>query len=123
MTTVARGPATTTAVATGTAPGAMTTEPRRRRRYRRPRAPGRGSGLSVRTRMTAAVALLTSLALAGAGVVVFALESARINRATATSVDREIAEFRQFQVAGVDPATGRGYNRADDLIEGFLSQN
>jgi two-component system, OmpR family, sensor kinase len=92
----------------------MTTDPRRTRRV---------AGLSVRTRIAVAVALLTSVALAGAGLVVYALESARIERSAATSVEREMAEFRRFQANGVDPATGRRFTRADQLIRGFLSQN
>jgi signal transduction histidine kinase len=70
-----------------------------------------------------AVALLTALALAGAGLVVYVLESARIDRAMVTSVERELAEFRTLQREGVDPRTGQRFANATELIETFLTQN
>ncbi|HET6627324.1 MAG TPA: ATP-binding protein [Nocardioidaceae bacterium] len=81
------------------------------------------AGLSVRTRIAVAVALLVGLALAGAGLVVYALESARIDRATATQVDQELAEFRELRDSGRDPVSNAPYTDLTRLIEAFLRQN
>jgi len=71
----------------------MTTEPRRTAL----------SGLTVRTRIAVSVAVLTGLALAGAGLVVYALESARIERGVSEQVQQELAEFATLRDEGIDP--------------------
>lgn len=83
------------------------------------------SGLTVRTRIAVSVALLTGLALAGAGLVVYALESARIDRGVSNRVDQELAEFANLRADGVDPDTrpGQGFDDVTDLIHVFLQRN
>jgi two-component system, OmpR family, sensor kinase len=87
-----------------------------------------GRGLPVRTRIAVAVAVLTGLALAGAGLVVYALESARIDRAAAAIADREIAEFASFQRtapadARVDDTPGQALSGVAAVITDYLAQN
>ena len=50
-------------------------------------------GLSVRTRIIVALALLVTVALISAGVIIYALEGARIKAAAVTPADQELAEF------------------------------
>jgi len=104
---------TTEAGATMTT-GATTTE-----RSSRLRPPAR---FSVRTRLTVAVALLTASALTGAGLLVWVLESARIDRAVNDRIDQEIAEFEQLH-GGNDPETARPFDDVTRLLEVFLSRN
>lgn len=89
------------------------------------RPPGPIAGLTVRTRLALSVALLTGLALAGAGLVVYALESARIERGVSNQVEQELAEFRTLRDEGIDPTTRpvRGFTDVRDLIEVFLQRN
>jgi hypothetical protein len=47
------------------------------------------SGVSVRVRITAAVALLTLLALTSAGVIVYVIESQRIDQEISQRVDQQ----------------------------------
>ena len=82
-------------------------------------------GLSVRARIAVSVAVLTGLALAGAGLLVYALESARIERAVSDQVEQELAEFRTLRDEGIDPAARpvQGFNDVRTLIEVFLQRN
>jgi signal transduction histidine kinase len=100
--------AATTTVATARA------DARRSRRF---------AGASVRTRIAVAVALLVGLALAGAGLVVYALESARIARTTAAQVEQEVAEFRELRDSASRPGGTASFSGVTGLIETFLSQN
>ena len=93
----------------------MTTEPA-------PTAAAGLSGLSVRTRIVAVVAALTGLALAAAGLLVYTLESARIEEQVAAHLDQEIEEFRTLQ-RGQDPATARPFTSVEALIDLFLRRN
>jgi two-component system, OmpR family, sensor kinase len=80
------------------------------------------AGVSVRTRLTAAVALLTGLALAAAGLLVFSLESVRIDNAVNDRADQEIAEFTELQRGG-DPTTGRPFTTVEALVDLYLRRN
>jgi signal transduction histidine kinase len=82
----------------------------------------RFAGLSVRARLTIGVALLTGLALAGAGLVVYALESARLDRSVQDHVEQELAEFAGLQT-GNNPETAEPFDDVRDLIEIYLSRN
>lgn len=86
------------------------------------RARPRFAALSVRTRITVTVALLTGLALAAAGLLVYALEGARIERQMVARVEQEIAEFRNLQ-RGKDPATGEAFTSVERLLRLFLRRN
>ncbi|MDT0203334.1 ATP-binding protein [Nocardioides sp. AE5] len=81
------------------------------------------SGLSVRTRITAAVALLVTLALTSAGLIIYALESARLERAAMAQVDQEIAEFRTLQEDGLDPRTAEPFSSVRELMQVYLERN
>ncbi len=101
---------------TGAMTGA-TTEPRPHlRRFRLP-------PVSVRTRVTAVIAVLTFAAMSGAGVLVYMLESARIERVVNQQIDQEIAEFRLLQQRGVDPDTGERFDSVGRLLDVFLVRN
>ena len=67
--------------------------------------------VSVRTRLTVVIALLTLVAMTGAGVLVWTLESARIDAGVSEQIDQEIDEFRVFEREGVDPQTGAPLHR------------
>src|SRR5688500_18736735 len=108
MTTAQKGTMTTTRRTTGT------TEP-----VRPPRT-GPLAQVSVRTRITVVIALLTAAAMTGAGVLVYALESARIERAVNEQIDQEIAEFRALKI---DPRSGAAFDDVGRLLEIFLSRN
>lgn len=85
----------------------------------------RGSRLprwSVRTRLTLAMALLTAAALAGAGLVVWRLETARLEGSVHERIDQEMAEFEQLH-AGNDPETARPFDDVRRLLDVFLSRN
>lgn len=76
--------------------------------------------VSVRTRIALVIAVLTSLAMAGAGLLVYALESARIERQVTEQIDQEIAEFRELRR---DPRTGRQFDDVRRLLQVFLTRN
>lgn len=78
--------------------------------------------MSVRTRLTAAVALLSGLALSAAGLLVFTLESTRLESAVHAQVDQELAEFDQLR-RGLDPETARAFDSPETLIRLFLRRN
>lgn len=86
---------------------------------RRPRNRGLAQ-FSVRIRITAVIALLTALSMAAAGLLVYALESARIERAVNDQIDQEIAEFRNLRV---DPRTGKRFDDVGRLLNVFLTRN
>lgn len=102
----------TTGTSGPTPTSAVTTEPRARSFAR----------ISVRTRITVVIALLSTAAMAGAGVLVYTLESARIERQTSEQIDQEIAEFRRLQ-GGVDPQTRRPFTDVGRLLDLFLTRN
>lgn len=95
----------------------MTTEPPRQ-------PPGQSglAGISVRTRLTAAVALLTGLALASAGLLVYTLESARLESSVRAHIEQEVAEFEQLRL-GNDPETAGPFTSVESLIDLYLRRN
>lgn len=95
-----------------TTAGTMATEP----------SPRRLSAISVRTRITVTAAVLTALALTTAGGLVYALESARIERQMNSQIEQEVAEFRNLQT-GTDPTTGQPFTSIEALIRLFLARN
>jgi two-component system, OmpR family, sensor kinase len=97
-----------------TTPTTVTTPTTDRRRS------GRLSQVSVRTRIAAVIALLTAVAMAGAGLLVYALESSRIERAVTSQINQEIAEFRELRT---DPDTGRPFDDVESVLRVFLTRN
>jgi two-component system OmpR family sensor kinase len=93
-----------------------TTEGRRAPRLSRP---------SVRARITTVIAVLTAVSMAGAGLLVYALESARIDRQVHEQINQEIAEFRQLSTnpSAVDPETGEAFDDVARLLNVFLIRN
>jgi two-component system, OmpR family, sensor kinase len=88
---------------------AATTDPRTGARPER-------SGVSVRLRITAAVALLTLLALTSAGLIVYVIESQRINQEISDRVDKQFEEFQKFQAQD-----GAKYKSVGQLLNAFLA--
>jgi two-component system, OmpR family, sensor kinase len=78
---------------------------------------------SVRNRITAGIALLTLAAMSVSGVLVYTLESARIEAGVNEQIDQEIDEFRRFQRSGIDPDSGAGFTDALRLVTVFLQRN
>lgn len=78
---------------------------------------------SVRHRITAAVALLTAIALLAVGLTLYAVELRRVDRVIEESLQQEITEFRNLQVDGNDPDTGKKFASGDRLLSVFLSRN
>ena len=81
------------------------------------------SGVSVRTRIAAAVAVLVGVAMAGAGLLVYVIETERIQDKTESEVEQEIAEFQRLQSEGVDPETGEPFIEVEALLRTFLERN
>ena len=73
------------------------------------------SGASVRVRITAAVALLTALALSGAGLIVFLIESQRIDQDISKGVDQQFGEFEKFQAT-----EGTSFTSVGALLDAFM---
>lgn len=99
----------------GTTATTATTEPRVLR--------ARRSGVSVRVRITATVAVLVALTLAGAGLLVYTIESQRIEQQTADDVDQELDEFNTLAQEGTDPDTGEPFASVRDLLVLFMERN
>ncbi|HEX5918239.1 MAG TPA: ATP-binding protein [Nocardioides sp.] len=102
---------TTRTTATTTTPTTAGTTDRARRPFAR---------ISVRTRITVVIAVLTAVAMTGAGLLVYALESARIERQVTAQISQEIAEFRNLRV---DPNTGEPFDDVGRVLNVFLTRN
>lgn len=76
----------------------------------------------MRSRITAAVVILAALALAGAGLVVYAIQTERLDEAVNSALSQEVAEFEQRERLG-DPDTGITYDSAIDLMTAALNSN
>lgn len=74
------------------------------------------TSVSVRTRITATVALLVLAGLLAAGVVVWTIESARLDRQLSTDTAQELTEFRKLQRQGLDPATGEPFPDVESMV-------
>lgn len=96
---------------TPTTSGPTGTTDRARRRFTR---------VSVRTRLTVVIAVLTTAAMTGAGLLVYALESARIERQVTSQIAQEIAEFRNLRR---DPNTGEPFDDVGRVLNVFLTRN
>jgi two-component system OmpR family sensor kinase len=83
-------------------------------------APRRSTRVSVRTRITVVIAVLTAAAMTGAGLLVYALESARIERQVTSQISQEIAEFRNLKR---DPNTGEPFDDVGRVLNVFLTRN
>ena len=66
--------------------------------------------------------ILSGLALTGAGLVVYAIESQRLEESVNTNIKQEIAEFERRQKRG-DPDTGITYDSAINLMTAALRSN
>jgi signal transduction histidine kinase len=88
-----------------------------------PARPQKPFQVSVRTRITVNIALLTFVAMTAAGLLVYTLESARIEAAVTEQIAQEIEEFRLLEERGFDPSTGEPFTDAQRLLETFLVRN
>ena len=78
---------------------------------------------SVRTRIAVSVAVVSAFALGAAGLLVYTLESQRVQRIVAENTAQEIAELVRLQQEGVDPGTGRAFTSAESLLGTYLVRN
>ena len=81
------------------------------------------TSVSVRVRITATVALLVLVALTLAGIVVWTVESHRLDQQLSAGTDREFAEFRKLQRRGVDPATGAPFADVEAMVRLYLQRH
>jgi len=77
----------------------------------------------VRTRIAATVAVLVTVTLAGAGLIVYAIESERIEENTMREVQQELDEFVKTQRNGIDPDTQRPFADLEAMLRVFMSRN
>jgi signal transduction histidine kinase len=110
---------TTTTTTVGTAV-ATTTDASEHRPDARPHT---RSGVSVRTRITATVALLVLLGLTVAGVIVYTIESKRLDTQIAAEVDQEFGELGRLQQGGVNPDTDQPFQSVEQMLRLFLQRN
>jgi signal transduction histidine kinase len=89
----------------------VTTTDREQTSNARPERPG----ASVRLRITAAVAALTLLALTAAGLIVYVIESQRIDQDISRGVDQQFGEFSKFQVT-----EGASFTSVGALLNAFM---
>ncbi|QBR91572.1 HAMP domain-containing histidine kinase [Nocardioides euryhalodurans] len=78
--------------------------------------------IPVRIRIAATIAVVTAMAMAAAGLLVFVLESTRIDSSLNQQIDQEIAEFRALE-DGTDPATGEPFADVGRLLSLFIDRN
>lgn len=73
--------------------------------------------------MIVVILVLAVLAMASAGVIVYVLESNRIENGVTAQIDQEILELRAFQRDAVDPQTFEPITDPNRLLEVFLGRN
>ena len=81
------------------------------------------SWYSVRQRITFVVALLTAISLIAVGFTLYVVQRENVDRSIDREQAKEIAEFRELQDGGVDPATARPFSGANPLLELFLNRS
>jgi two-component system OmpR family sensor kinase len=74
-------------------------------------------------RITATVALLVLVGLAVAGVVVYTIESQRLDQQIASETDQEFAEFARLQEKGRNPETNQPFGSVEEMVTLFLHRN
>lgn len=77
----------------------------------------------MRVRITATVALLVTLALAGAGLIVYAIESDRVEEQTLGEIDQELSELDRLQENGLNPDTREPFQSVEAMLMLFLARN
>ena len=77
----------------------------------------------MRVRITAVVAFLVASALTGAGLIVYLIETQRLEEQTVREVDQEMAEFTTLEAGGIDPTTGESFTDVRPLLRTFLERN
>jgi two-component system OmpR family sensor kinase len=77
----------------------------------------------VRVRITATVALLVGLTLAGAGLIVYLVETQRLEAQTTDVVEQELDEFVRLRGDGTDPETGKPFASVRDVLDLFMRRN
>ena len=77
----------------------------------------------VRARLTLSMAVLTSLALLTAGVVIWTLESRRLSADAVDAATTEVSALRRYAQDPVDPATGKRYGSAEEVLRAFMNRN
>lgn len=85
--------------------------------------PSRRSGLSVRARITTAVALMVALGLTVVGLIVYGVESQRLDDEVSSSIDQEFGELGALQDNGENPETGLPFTSIRDMLHTFLLRN
>lgn len=81
------------------------------------------SSFPVRVRITAVLALLATAALAGAGLIVYVVETGRVEASVEREVEQEFDEFALLREDGIDPATGKPFDNVPSLLRTFLERN
>lgn len=76
----------------------------------------------MRLRLTVTVCLLVAVTLAVAGLLLYAIQSQRINEQVTNAVEQELGEFRKLR-QGDDPATSKPFTSSDELFRSFMERN
>ncbi|GAB3196996.1 HAMP domain-containing sensor histidine kinase [Nocardioides hungaricus] len=81
------------------------------------------TSVSVRVRITAAVALLVLAGLVVVGVVLYTVESRRLDQQISAEISQEFAELTKLQRDGDNATTGRPFADVDEMLTLFLRNN
>ncbi|MDO9495765.1 MAG: HAMP domain-containing protein, partial [Nocardioides sp.] len=77
----------------------------------------------MRLRITVLVAVLVGLTLGGAGLIVYVIETQRLEAQTTDEVDQELDEFGRLYGDGTDPETGEPFASVIDVLDLFMRRN